>query len=84
METKAYTNETRAALKSLIGRASDYYVLIPGSDHQIMPTTRELMDRTVDRTFDEAASAVIVIQIGTVEVRAGWTNITIIVNEINS
>lgn len=84
METKSYTNETRAALKSLIGRASDYYVLIPGTDRQIMPTTRELMSRTVDRTFDEAAAATIHVQIGEVEVRAGWTNITVIINEINS
>lgn len=84
METKIYTNNERAALKSLLGCAQYFYVVIPGTDRQIIETTKELMARTVNRTFDESVSASVVVQIGSVEVRAGWTNVTVIINEINS
>lgn len=84
METKTYTNKERAELKSLLGRAQCFYVVIPGTDHQIIETTKELMACAVDRTFDGAAAVTVVVQIGEVEVRAGWTNVTIIINEINS
>lgn len=84
MQKNTYTNERRAALKSLIGRANDFYVVVPGTDGQVVPTTKEYMNRTIDRTFDENEHAVIGISIGEVRVRAGWTNITVIINEINS